>query len=268
MKYAINYNSNFKNYEQADEVILKYFNEQQKIDILDFVQIDKHSNLRIILAAEKLETLTSEDIALFTQIKAVHPETAVRIGLHQKDFFFEFLNNEIPYFFDAFVDSWDMFNAFVNLGVSDIYIVNEFAFLLKDIKTAKSDINIRVFPNVCQSSDSLKVLPTETSFFIRPEDISNYESFVDVCEFFGPTDRNKVLFEIYKSGKWLGDLGHLIIGLNQEVSNQSIAPAFGVTRVKCYKKCVKTNCTICKQCFQLAKMLDKAGMQFKEVINE
>lgn len=269
MKYAVNYNSNFKNYEKIDEVIIKYSNEQQKLELLNFIKQITIENLRVVIAAEQLKTLSSEDIALFTQVVTIHPGTAVRIGLHQKDFFFEFLNNEIPYFFDAFVDSWDMFNAFVKLGVSDIYVVNEFAFHLKEIKeVVKNDVNIRIFPNVCQSSDSLKVLPTETSFFIRPEDIINYEPFVDVCEFFGPSDRNKVLFEIYKSGRWLGDLGHLIIGLNQEVSNQSIAPSFGIARAKCNKVCTKTNCTICQQSFNLAKKLDEAGMGFKEVLDD
>ena len=89
-------------------------------------------------------------------------------------------------------------NGMIRYGVSDVYIVNEFAFYLPQIKKNCGDeVKIRVFPNVSQSTDKLHVLPTVTSFFIRPEDIPFYEEYVDVCEFFGTVDRNEVLYKIY-----------------------------------------------------------------------
>lgn len=264
MKYAVNYHTSFKHFDVVDEVIIEYNKDSQRIALLDFVKKINRDNLRIIIAAEKLEYILPEDIDTFTVIKEFYSNFSVRISLNHKHLMPDFIEKEIPFFFDVFVDSWDMLNGMIQYGVSDVYIVNEFAFYLPQIKTKCGDeIKIRVFPNVSQSTDKLHTLPTVTSFFIRPEDISFYEKYVDVCEFFGPVDRNEVLYKIYTSEKWLGDLKELIIGLKENIPNASIVPYFGQRRAICKKSCVNGTCNLCHQITQLANSLKENGLEIK-----
>ena len=264
MKYAVNFHTSFKHMDTVDEVILKYENDKQRAELLNFIQQKIREDLRVIVAAEQLEEIESRDIETFKAVRDAHPNFTVRINLGHKSLMPELVDNDIPFFFDIFVDSWDMLNGMIQYGVSDVYIVNEFAFYLPQIKKNCGDeIKIRVFPNVSQSTDKLHVLPTATSFFIRPEDISFYEKYVDVCEFFGPVDRNEVLYKIYTSGKWLGNLKELIIGLKEDIPNVSIVPYFGQRRAICKKSCVNGICNLCGQIIQLANSLQENGLEVR-----
>ena len=106
-------------------------------------------------------------------------------------------------------------------------------------------------------------MDTITAFFIRPEDLILYEPHIDVVEFFGPIDRQRVLHEIYTNGKWLGKLSDIIIGLHSDIDNQSIAPRFAEARIKCRKKCNQENCNLCYTVEKFAKALDNTGFRFK-----
>jgi hypothetical protein len=59
-----------------------------------------------------------------------------------------------------------------------------------------NNIKLRVFPNICQSSFS--ETPSIKTFFIRPEDISIYSTFVDVFELITDEEREQVIYKIYK----------------------------------------------------------------------
>jgi len=60
-----------------------------------------------------------------------------------------------------------------------------------------NNIKVRVFPNICQSS--FKETPSIKTFFIRPEDIKYYSTFVDVFELISNNaEIQNTLFKIYK----------------------------------------------------------------------
>ena len=94
-------------------------------------------------------------------------------------------------------------------------------------------------------------------FYIRPEDVSVYEPYVDYFEFFGKLDRQAVLYKIYKEGQWLGSLNELIGGLKNEIPNVCIVPYFGTARVGCGKRCsYNKSCEVCSNIKNLAKVLE------------
>ena len=121
-------------------------------------------------------------------------------------------------------------------------------------------MRIRVFPNVAQCSteytNDLK------KFFIRPEDLENYEPYVDVYEFYGDSNKLLTYYQIYKyDKKWFGPLKDLIIGFNDEIDNKYIIPRFPERRIKCGKKCLKgVSCSMCETIEQLSKTLEDAKM--------
>ena len=167
------------------------------------------------------------------------------------------------FFFDIVVRDWDTFNTFIEAGVSDIYLVEQMMFEIKDAAAAahKAGVKVRTFPNIAQK----KYEETESikSFFIRPEDIDLYEGLVDVMDIYTIDEINQdVVLDIYKKDKmWWGPLKELIIGLDTDINGRYIIPRFGERRLNCNRKCFKgQKCDICQTVEQLSKNLEKAGL--------
>ena len=270
MKYSTYYHTSFRYFNEIDEVILKYNTEEHKNKLIEYMQTKVEDNLRIVIAAEQLEELIDKDFEVFAAVKEIHPNFAVRIDFKHKEYINKLREDEIPFFFDVFVDSWDELNGFIAAGVSDVYIVNEFAFDMVRIadKCHKNNVKVRAIPNVAQSSNKLNNASTLSSFYIRPEDISIYEGLIDICEFFGPIDRSSVLYKIYTSERWLGNLKELIIGFKEDVPNTGIVNYFGTRRKDCKKRCaIDNSCKICTLVTDFSKTLTENNL-YVEKIND
>ena len=123
---------------------------------------------------------------------------------------------DIPFFFKVFPHSLEEVTACAVSGATDVYIVEELGFRLADLKKIKDiyKINYRVFPNIAQCSKLAKgFIPSMSKFWIRPEDTSIYENYIDVFEILGGEDNSRlsVVYEIYKQEQWLGDLNTIIL---------------------------------------------------------
>jgi hypothetical protein len=159
-----------------------------------------------------------------------------------------------------------MLDAMKNMGVSDMYLVEDICFELD--KAAKvlheAGIKIRVFPNVCQSSVPTTDTPALKTFFIRPEDVAIYAPYVDVMEFFGRDDQIKTYYEIYaKNKRWLGDLNEMIIDFNDSVDSRGLSHIFAQQRIKCGKKCMKgSGCNLCQRFADLSEIMLEKGLVF------
>ena len=246
-----------------NEVIIKY--DKDNTHVLQFAQEEKVQDVRLILNMTEFEGNFNEQFAIFNVLKQTHPKFAIMISLNQVGVAQELMENNIPFFFNKIAETWDELVSLVHAGVSDIYIGSELGFEIKDVASVCHGRNIktRVFANVAQTSAPLKNMDTITAFFIRPEDLILYEPHIDVVEFFGPIDRQRVLHEIYTNGKWLGKLSDIIIGLHSDIDNQSIAPRFAEARIKCRKKCNQERCNLCYTVENFAKALDNTGFRFK-----
>ena len=64
------------------------------------------------------------------------------------------------------------------------------------------NIKVRVIPNLCQSS--MAETPSILKFFVRPEDIQAFSTFVDTFEIVGNDQVQLTLYKIYKQGYWAG----------------------------------------------------------------
>lgn len=261
MKYSINFHRDFRYMEEIDEIIITY--KDKNAEVLDFLKTVSE-NQRVILDTTKDDNIVIEkNLEIFSAAKKIHKNIAIKMALWQRGAAADLYEENIPFFFDTFVDSWDILISFIKMNVSDVYVANELGFELKNISKVCKDanVNIRVFPNVAQTSSKIDNLDMLKAFFIRPEDIYAYEPYVDICEFFGPLDRQSVLYEIYKSEKWLGDLRELIIGLNFSIGSRTILPCFGEERVNCGKKCYYGQCIICDKIKTISNQLKEAGVE-------
>ena len=263
MKYAIQYNNTSHILDKIDEIIVIF--DKNKILNLFTEFIPSHQDQRVII--ELNSQSYKENFDSLKKICAIHKENpTLKFDLLIHNFENEFIDciksAKLNYFFRTLVNDWDTFRGIIDMGVSDIYVVEQLAFELDKIaKIAHSrNIRVRVFPNVAQSSWS----HTEGiyKFFIRPEDIELYEPYVDVCEFYGESKKNDTYYKIYtEDKKWFGNLNELIISLNSDLDSRFIIPRFAESRIKCGKKCLKgNNCQICQRILELSNSLQEANL--------
>lgn len=281
MNYAINWFKGFAYENEVQEIIIKYAPYEYDTLVsspsilIDFVK-SKREDLRIVVDITNISILSFNTTAdIFKTCYKIHPNIAFMIsritnGIHPDMRMMK--KNKLPFFYCEKVNTIDTLNQYISEGVTDVYITDELAFSLSDIKynICKNKVKIRVYPNVAQSSvscaDGIKSI---TKFFIRPEDVKYYEDCVDIMEFFGPMDKQNTLYKIYKKQKWRGPLNLIISGYNPEDNieiNSSIIPTFGQVRKNCHKKCGYTSsgCQICIAAEHVARSLVEKGLEYKE----
>lgn len=269
MKYCVPYFNHFKYEDKVDEVIVPFNNSLGFFRALELKTSIHHS--RIILQVEKDEDFyvyREEYFPLFSELQTNHPDLKIAFLFNKyledyMDLYEELKKRRLNFFFASRIRDWDTFHGMIELGVSDIYIVENLGFeldLLGPVAHA-AGVSIRVFGNICQNSwaprSGLK------SFFIRPEDVPFYEPYVDVIEFFGvQKHEQEVMYKVYAiDKKWFGNLAEIIIGLNMDLDSRCLVAAFAPSRISCGKKCLKGKpCNICDRILELSQTLQDNEM--------
>lgn len=247
MRYAIKYYYGCKAMERASEIILKYEKVHKK---LSYSIRDYSQGQRIVLdiTGYNSETIIQDNLEIWKKALEGHKKMAIKMRDDQIDLIKDLVKIDMPYFLDTVVDNFEKLGAVAALQVSDVYVCNELGFSIKEVSAfcKSKGINVRVYPNIAQSSCEQFDTDSFKKFFIRPEDLCLYENYVDIIEFYVDSlDRQNVLYEIYKSGIWDDDLSILILGLKENIQNNTILPNFGATRLNCKKKCSIGQCATC-----------------------
>lgn len=271
MKYAVQYRKGFKYLDQVDEINILF--RREDTTLVDFLLL--HQKQRINISIYDIEDfIESNSIKLFDAIAIEHPEInfAINLGYYH--------NSESPklmkiikerviphkFFFNDFVRNWDTLHGLKDLGVSDMYIVEDLGFELDAVGKIlhSAGIQVRVFPNIAQSP-WIKT-PALKKFFIRPDDIEIYEPYVDVIEFFGSDDSIETYYKIYAiDKKWFGKLNEVIIDFDDDrLDSRFLLPIFGERRLKCGKRCLKgSSCNICSALEVAAATLEANNLIIK-----
>ena len=209
MKYCLPYSQNLVNEyrQEAEELIFKYSPEHNTDLAKVLLDVhDKFKKQRIIVGVESTHSYLKWGSAAFKELKKKVPSINLAIRFNQymnslDEELKSLTENNIDFFFNKGVDSWDEFNFLISLGVSDIYITNEMGFELNLVgaQALASGISIRALANICQtlfpSTGTLK------SFFIRPDAVFIYNDVIDVLEFVGDTNTQNMMYKIYKESK-------------------------------------------------------------------
>lgn len=244
--------------EKADEILLEY--NRKNLKIIDYIK--EHSNQRIILNISNLdEALQYKEIE---RLNAIYAENKLNFSIKLPKYnekIKDLLSNlQIPFFFDWIITDWDELLGYIQLGVSDVYIGNNLGFELDKVAEVahQNNVQIRVFPNVAQSS--WKETSGLKKFFIRPEDVTFYSDYVDVFEFWGADlKKQEIFYKIYSKQEWFGSLNEIIYELNEELDSRYIIPRFAEKRVRCKKECLKGGkCQICDRIKELSHTLEEA----------
>lgn len=264
MKYSFKYDPHDSLIAAAaDELEIKY--NRKDATLLEFLEKYKEKRINIYI---NYEDILEKDLLLFKELKDKYNiviETDLDLAIAQR-----LKDAEIPFFFSEYIVGWDELNGILDLGVTDVYIVEELCFELDKVAEIvhQKGARVRVFPNVAQSS--WKGTAALKKFFIRPEDVDAYEPYIDTFEFWDGNHEHKknmdiVLHKVYAiDKKWFGKLNEIIYGLDCDIDSRFTIPRFAEMRIKCNKRCIKGgSCNICDNIYDLSKTLEKAEIMVK-----
>ena len=272
MKYCVedyvNLSTEFK--ELVDEITI-YYQNMVTPELIEFLDSNRHRRVNLFIAEEEEFFKKNQ----YKAIAAIYEEQKYNVSLlfnsYDEEKYTEYLSQKrIPFFYKDNINNWDTLVGMLELGVSDVYIVEDLGFNIINVAERVHSYNaqVRVFPNVAQSA--WKNTPAIKKFFIRPEDMPLYEGLIDVCEFFGKSKDFSVYYKIYAiDKKWFGLLDEIIIGFDGELDSRYLIPGFGKQRIKCEKKCMKTQkCKTCEIVENLSHSLEKSGLIVKQDIKK
>lgn len=263
MKYAVNYSRSFRHLHEVDEIILNYAGSEELVTFVPEL-VGKNKSQRIIL-----NILDVEDNKITSIIPFINKLQADGYNLavitRETEYIQNFKNANIPFFFMKGTSNLETAVIQCEMGVSDIYVVEELGFRMKDLQYLREHyrVQIRVFPNIAQSAKNLYINGLQR-FWIRPEDTEIYEPYVDVFEIMTgeDTSRLSVIYEIYRDRQWLGNLNDIILDFKAPiVNNRGMNPHFAEMRLNCSKKCLLGKCDLCTQIGNISNSFVEVGLE-------
>lgn len=268
MNYCIRYNNKSEQLDNVQEVSIVYDGQDQSL--VDYLSVNCY--VRTILRVQDVaKFLENEEWRKLNAIRRQYPSYKFAVcfcvgnELDSARPVLEALDTlSFEWFIDAPIKDWDQLRTAAAIGVSDVYIAEELGFEMPQVyKFCHShNIKVRVYPNIAQSSTTL--IPNIRAFFIRPEDIDVYASYIDCLEFYGPIEKQDVLLRIYRETKiWPYDLSVLILGL-PSINSALIKKDFGLQRLDCGKICLRNGgCDICGHVAALSKLAKENNIAIK-----
>lgn len=246
----------FEDYiNEADELRIEYRPTDRSLE--EFLEKYKDKSIVIEIFTTVFDAVAAK---LIKELSNKYPNIKVAFYFRDTPCLELVQEYEIPFFFLDSVTSIDQLTGFLTYKPTDMYICEELGFSLDKVSAILHDHNVRVrvYPNICQSSFS--GTPSLKTFFIRPEDVETYSTFVDVFEFISTNPSNqKVIFNAYKDGMWFGRIDEIIPSFKGDLDSRYTLPYFGMFRSKCGKRCMYKpgSCNICER-------LEDVGVTFKE----
>lgn len=247
--------------QEADEFKIKY--RQADRTLQEFLKHYQDKSI-VIDVRDSLEDI---DVQLFKGLYEKYKNFKLIIDFFNKDHLQKVQENEIPFFFANFITTIDQLHGLMQYHPTDMYICEELGFFLDKVSAIlhANNIKVRAFPNICQSS--FPDTPSLKTFFIRPDDIIIYSNYIDVFELVSDQEKQRVLFKIYKQGKWIGKISEIIPSFKGEFDSKYVMDSFGVVRTQCGKRCMykSGSCNICDRFLDVADTFEKNDIVIRKV---
>ena len=261
MNYCIKYTNKFRYFNNSNVEIEIMYSSNNKL--LDFCKdVLKESQKLVVNILD--EEISENEISVFEAAAAIHPNILFKTT--DIDFIYK-NNNKLNFLYAEPISCWRDVRELSEIGISEILIRDYLCFDLEKLKTYcdKRNIKIRCVANYIEE-DRFNTIPPYEEFFIRPEDVSFYEDYIDTIEFYKDDyyellEKQNILYKIYNSGKWEGKLSDIIDGYTEDVLNTTVLPSFAKFRVDCQRRCDLGLCDSCKHHTVWAKTLEKSGIK-------
>lgn len=208
--------------------------------IIDYIENQDLSNKTIILNIPRGESPS------WNLLKAYSDNANFMVCLEDLYMAPICVENGIKFYWSYAISNFCELRQVVNLNPCYLLLAAPISFSLDKVKQI-TDIPIRLVAN-----GSYPYIPRKNCLYsdwIRPEDVQEYEKYVDALEFYtdNSLQRESVLFHIYAENKeWPGNLNLLINELHIDVDNRALPDDFGKIRSTCGMRCQENNsCHFC-----------------------
>lgn len=238
--------------DKATEFNLLFFQSRNKIeDLIEFIQ--EYENKRINISFPEgvhLPTLKS--------ICAVSDNIYVRLMASDMMIVADLQQNDIKFFFDASmgVGNYTNLDAFIRLGVSDIYPVDDLCYNINEVAEYchSKGIKLRLILNSIPATTFDKGINPRSSIY-RPQDIDMLNKYYDTFEFNcgEPYDWAKfnVLYRTWFERKhWHGQISEINDDVHMDFHNDTVYPDITNYKIVCGRKCNQRIGSYCKKCEQ------------------
>lgn len=258
--FCLNYYPSENYLKDAEEFKIQYRPADRTLeDFLETYQ-DKSIVIDVNQAFDEL------DAKLLKGLYQKYHNFKLIVNFSNEEYFKRIQEYEIPFFFSNFVTTIDQLHGLLKYHPTDMYICEELGFSLDRISELlhANNVKVRMIPNICQSS--FPETESLLTFFIRPEDIKAYSTFVDVFELIADQLHQQTIYKIYKQGYWAGPIKQVIPNFKDNLDSRFVMDYFGAVRLKCGKRCLYKPevCDICHRFVQLADTFKNKNMYIKK----
>ena len=259
MKYCVSARQPKDVLAKADEI---RFNYKDRKGLYNF--IEDFPKKRYIINIPKDEDIDWQELAMFAaKVDLTLALENIRMAKICREL-------KLNFYWGFPITSYYELQGLLYLGVCELLLGAPLYFDLAEVK--KHGLPIRLVANLC--FDGYIPRPNGVcGTYVRPEDVSVYESYVSTLEF--ETDdikKEAILLKVYQEDKnWPGNLNLLLTNLGEHVDNRAIPEQFGSARIQCRQNCQRNgSCKLCFTAIQLSQALDRAkadwipGVGFKK----
>ena len=269
MKFCLRWNNISRCLQEADEISIEYIEDKGLVDFME-----KYAGKRIIIRMTS-DIFNDTEIAKLAAIHRQLPQYDFTIGLksYNKQIIKKLQEKDLSFYITTPVVDWEtLYHYVMELKVSDIDITGPLGFDLikvrKIINRAGGVTKVRATPNIAASSTSY--CNDLIKFFIRPEDLELYETYIDVIEFTetNALEHQDTFFNIYaKEHMFIGKLNQMIYNVpNLNIDNLGLIQYFGERRISCGRECLYAG--RCKRCYTLSSIAEKMGTEVRGKVKE
>lgn len=255
------YNNDDTNSMAAEFNILFFQSRNRVEDLIEFVQEYKEKRINI-------EFTEGVHIPTLNSICAVSDNIYVRLKASDLMILPEIQEKGFKFFFDASmsVNNYTNLDAFIRLGVSDIYFVDDLAYNLNAVSDYchSKGVKLRLILNQIPATSFDKGINPRSPIF-RPQDIDLINKYVDTYEFNCGNPYDWAKFEVlyrawFERKHWHGELSEINDDIHMSFHNDTIYPNLTEYKIVCGRKCNQRIGAYCKKCNQWVDI----GNIFKE----
>lgn len=174
---------------------------------------------------------------------------------------------DIKFYYGYPVNSFYELNALVLCGVCYVRVAPPLSHSLD--KVARFNIPVRAVPNVCYQG----YLPHENGIhgqWIRPEDLTLYNKYIDIIEFedCDRIEKEQALYRIYmEEHEWPGDFDMLYTNFNYKGVNRMLDSDLALRRMTCGQTCEAGGfCRLCDRYIDLAD--EEKWIEYNKAMNK
>lgn len=268
--YNLSIPFHYKNDEYNDiasEFNLLFFQSRNKVeDMIEFIQNYKDKRININfpegIHMPTLKTLIAVSDNIYVRLKATD---IVSIPQLQEE--------NIKFFFDSSmaVGNYTTLDAFIRLGVTDIYPVDDLCYEISDVAEYchNKNIRLRIILNQIPATTFDKGINPRSPIY-RPQDIDILNKYYDTFEFECGTNYDWAKFGVlyrawFERKHWHGQMSEINDDVHMNFHNDTVYPDYTLYKLTCGRKCNRRIGNYCKKCEQwlnIAEIFENKRIRF------